>query len=68
MNPSEQEVKRLKTIIIGQSAVGKSTVLLRYVEGEYDPQKSTVGIDYKYKFVTHEGSTFNLELWDTAGQ
>lgn len=61
-------LKNYKTIIIGRSAVGKSTLLLRYVDGEYNPQKPTIGIDYRFKKVSYEGNEFNLELWDSAGQ
>ena len=62
------DVKSFKTIIIGKSAVGKSTLLLRYVDGEYIPQKATVGMDYKFKNVFYEKANFALELWDSAGQ
>jgi len=48
--------------------VGKSTLLIRYVDGEFNPQKPTIGIDYRFKKVTHSDATFNLELWDSAGQ
>lgn len=56
----QQDLKNFKTIIIGRSAVGKSTLLLRYVEGEYSPQKPTIGIDYRFKKVSYQGATFNL--------
>lgn len=46
-------LRNYKTIIIGRSAVGKSTLLLRYVEGEFNPQKPTIGIDYRFKKVCH---------------
>ena len=66
---SEYEANRnFKTIIIGKSGVGKSTLLLRYVEGEFNPQKPTIGIDYRFKKVNYENTSFNLELWDSAGQ
>ncbi|XP_031472918.1 GTP-binding protein ryh1 [Nymphaea colorata] len=65
---SESTLKNFKTIIIGRTSVGKSTLLLRYVDGDYNPQRPTVGVDYRFKKVVHEGSEFNLELWDSAGQ
>lgn len=68
MADEESTIKNFKTIIIGRSAVGKSTLLLRYVEGEFNPQKPTIGIDYRFKKVSYEGQAFNLELWDSAGQ
>lgn len=61
-------LRNYKTIIIGKSGVGKSTLLLRYVDGEYNPQSPTIGIDYRFKKVQHNDTTFNLELWDSAGQ
>ena len=64
----DSTLKNYKTIIIGRSAVGKSTLLLRYVDGEFNPQKPTIGIDYRFKKVTHNDANFNLELWDSAGQ
>ena len=44
---------KFKTIIIGNPGVGKSTLLLRYVDKQYNPQKMTIGIDYKYKNVSY---------------
>ena len=38
------------------------------MEGEFNPQKPTIGIDYRFKKVNYEGQAFNLELWDSAGQ
>jgi GTPase SAR1 family protein len=49
----QQDLKNFKTIIIGRSAVGKSTLLLRYVDGEFNPQKPTIGIDYRFKKVSY---------------
>ena len=68
MAEEENTIKNFKTIIIGRSSVGKSTLLLRYVQGEFNPQKPTIGIDYRFKKVTYEGQSFNLQLWDSAGQ
>ena len=65
---SQSSLKNYKTIIIGRTSVGKSTLLLRYVEGEFNPQKPTIGIDYRFKKVTYDSTDFNLELWDSAGQ
>jgi len=54
MNDFEDSgLKNYKTIIVGRSAVGKSTLLLKYVEGEFNPQKPTIGIDYRFKKVVY---------------
>ena len=47
----ESGLKNYKIIIVGRAAVGKSTLLLKYVEGEFNPQKPTIGIDYRFKKV-----------------
>jgi len=66
----DQEVlTTLKVLMIGESNVGKSSILLRFTEDEfYDNMQSTVGMDYKTKHLTIDGSTVKLAIWDTAGQ
>ena len=61
-------VKSFKIILVGSSAVGKSTLLVRYIDDTFNPQKPTVGLDYRSKKITLNGETFNMELWDSAGQ
>nr|XP_033327442.1 ras-related protein Rab-18-B-like [Megalopta genalis]XP_033327443.1 ras-related protein Rab-18-B-like [Megalopta genalis]XP_033327444.1 ras-related protein Rab-18-B-like [Megalopta genalis]XP_033327445.1 ras-related protein Rab-18-B-like [Megalopta genalis] len=67
---SEQEVLTvLKLLIIGESNVGKSSIILRFTEGEFhENMQSTVGMDYKTKQMTVDGNTVKLAIWDTAGQ
>ncbi|XP_076300316.1 ras-related protein Rab-18-B [Lasioglossum baleicum] len=67
---SEQDVLTvLKLLIIGESNVGKSSIILRFTEGEfYENMQSTVGMDYKTKQITVDGNTVKLAIWDTAGQ
>ncbi|XP_076653102.1 ras-related protein Rab-18-B isoform X2 [Halictus rubicundus] len=67
---TEQDVLTvLKLLIIGESNVGKSSIILRFTEGEfYDNMQSTVGMDYKTKQITIDGNTVKLAIWDTAGQ
>lgn len=59
----------LKTILLGSSGVGKSSLLKRIVSNEFDPITSTtVGCDYNSKHTVCEGKKINVILWDTAGQ
>jgi hypothetical protein len=45
-----------KVVIIGDSAAGKSSILYRFVDNKFDPTfMSTIGIDYKFKYVGEEG-------------
>lgn len=59
----------LKLLMIGESNVGKSSILLRFTEDEFhENMQSTVGMDYRTKQVTIDGNTVKLAIWDTAGQ
>ena len=59
----------MKVIIIGDSGVGKSNVLLRYSEGKFvENYMMTIGINYVYKVISTEGAKIKLQIWDTAGQ
>lgn len=58
-----------KIILIGDSGVGKSSLLLRYVYNEIeDKHYATVGIDLQTKTIVINDEKFKLQLWDTAGQ
>jgi len=59
----------MKIVILGEGRVGKTSILLRYVRGEYnDKQASTLQASYLDKRVVAEGVTTSLSIWDTAGQ
>lgn len=59
----------LKVLIIGESNVGKSSLLLRFIDDEFDPEQSlTIGVDFKTKIVNIDDNYVKLALWDTAGQ
>ena len=58
-----------KVVIVGDSGVGKSCLLVRYTDQVYRNQVSTVGVDFKTRDVTvGQGTRVRLQLWDTAGQ
>lgn len=67
---SEQNVLTvLKLLVLGESNVGKSSIILRFTGNEFrDDMIVTVGLDYKTKQITVDGNTVNLAIWDTAGQ
>lgn len=59
----------LKLLLIGDSGVGKSSLLLRFTEDKYDAQiLSTIGVDFRVRFLTVDGVRLKLAIWDTAGQ
>lgn len=58
-----------KLLIIGNSSVGKTSVLFRYADEQFTSQfVSTVGIDFKVKTIVKNGTRIKLQIWDTAGQ
>ena len=60
---------QMKFILIGDSSVGKTSIVTRYSDGTFnDSFISTVGIDFKVKMIEINGVTIKLQIWDTAGQ
>ncbi|XP_076018475.1 ras-related protein Rab-18-B [Genypterus blacodes] len=65
----EDVLTTLKLLIIGESGVGKSSLLLRFTEDTFDPeQTATIGVDFKVKTIAIDGNKAKLAIWDTAGQ
>jgi small GTP-binding protein len=60
----------LKVIVIGDTQVGKTQMMLRFVDGVFsDTALTTVGVDFKCKVIELQGNEkFKLQIWDTAGQ
>ncbi|GAB0094976.1 ras-related protein Rab-18 [Sergentomyia squamirostris] len=58
-----------KILIIGESGVGKSSLMLRFVEDNFDADQTiTIGVDFKTKIINIDGVSVKLAIWDTAGQ
>ena len=58
-----------KILILGESKVGKSSLLLRFTDDHFmETIGPTLGIDYKIKKIYARSYEVNLQLWDTAGQ
>uniref|UniRef100_A0A8C1W9U6 small monomeric GTPase n=2 Tax=Cyprinus carpio TaxID=7962 RepID=A0A8C1W9U6_CYPCA len=59
----------LKILIIGESGVGKSSLLLRFTDDTFNPElAATIGVDFKVKTIAIDGNRAKLAIWDTAGQ
>jgi small GTP-binding protein len=59
----------LRIILIGDSTVGKTQILLRSTEGTFsDEAISTIGVDFKSKILQIGEKRWTMQLWDSAGQ
>jgi small GTP-binding protein len=58
-----------KLLIIGESGVGKTCLLLRFTDDSFTANHlTTIGIDFKIKIINLEEKQIKLQIWDTAGQ
>ena len=59
----------MKIVLIGDSAVGKTNILLRYTKDDFHSHtKPTIGTDFASKVINLNGLTVKVQFWDTAGQ
>mmetsp|Transcript_46065 Transcript_46065/g.100051 ORF Transcript_46065/g.100051 Transcript_46065/m.100051 type:complete len:203 (-) Transcript_46065:77-685(-) len=60
----------VKVLLIGDSGVGKSSLLLKFAEDRFvqDAMMQTIGIDFRVKMLQRSGQRVKLQIWDTAGQ
>ena len=69
MSDEEKYNYLLKYIIIGDSVVGKSNLLLQYTFGEFiEEYKNTIGVEFGAKNVDIDNKSYRIQIWDTAGQ
>ena len=58
-----------KIVLIGDSSVGKTNILSKYLSNEFDPDsKATVGVEFGTKNFKIENNIVKVQIWDTAGQ
>ena len=59
---------RVKMLIIGESYVGKSSLLRQYVDEEFSQNhQATIGVEYKQKTLKTDSGQVRVQIWDTAG-
>lgn len=67
--PQQGKVCQFKLVLLGESAVGKSSLVLRFVKGQFHEfQESTIGAAFLTQTVCLDDTTVKFEIWDTAGQ
>merc|ERR1712054_307927 len=66
---AQSKVFQFKLVLLGDSAVGKSSLVLRFVRGQFfEYQESTIGAAFLTQNVSLNDYTVKFEIWDTAGQ
>ena len=61
--------RKIKTCFVGDSTVGKTTLIMRVVEGCFKENiTATIGLDYKHQTRKVASRDVDVELWDTSGQ
>ena len=59
----------LKYVIVGDTSVGKSNLLLRYTHGQFrEEYQLTIGVEFGSSNITIDKNVFRIQIWDTAGQ
>ena len=66
---NNQNIPQIKLILLGDSGVGKSSIIKRYMEDSFEDNiTSTLGSSFLEKTVNVKGKKVKIEVWDTAGQ
>jgi len=67
--PAQGKICQFKLVLLGEAAVGKSSLVLRFVKGQFhEYQESTIGAAFLTQTVHLDDTTVKFEIWDTAGQ
>lgn len=69
MNAGDTHDYLFKVLLVGDSGVGKSCLLMRFTSDRFDDvTTSTIGVDFRVKFMQLGDKQIKLTIWDTAGQ
>lgn len=71
MAPTSTQPINVKLLLIGNSSVGKSSLLLRFSDEQWLPEdesSATIGVDFRVHKMDIKGKKVKLSIWDTAGQ
>lgn len=54
-----------KILLVGDSGVGKSSILLRFTDDVFEPMQPTIGVDFKVKAMRVDNRRVKMTIWDT---
>ena len=58
-----------KIVIVGDSGVGKTNLITRYLKNDFKPEtKATIGVEFSDKKYIYKNKNIKIQIWDTAGQ
>ena len=61
--------EKIKVMLIGDSSVGKTSLLKKYTKNEFSHSYiTTIGIDFQIKYLNISNKKIKLQIWDTAGE
>jgi Ras-related protein Rab-22 len=65
----EGKPREVKVVLLGDTGVGKSSLVLRFVTNNFKPySESTIGASFMSKMIMVQGKPIKFQIWDTAGQ
>ena len=66
---NNNEMKSYKVLLLGNSCVGKTCILLRFSEDSYtDNYEVTIGLNYRIKTINIDNNPIKMQIWDTSGE
>lgn len=69
MPETQARTRIIKIVVLGDSGVGKTSLIRQYVTGNFSAAyKTTIGVDVSEKNTEIDGQPVSLQIWDTAGQ
>jgi small GTP-binding protein len=69
MADEEEYEMMAKVILIGDSSVGKTNIMSKYLKNQFNENsKATVGVEFGSKLFKLNGHNIKAQIWDTAGQ
>ena len=69
MNSEQEPQIVLKLLLLGDSSVGKTSILVKYINNKFEENSiSTLGVDYMDKIINYKKFKIKLQIWDTSGE
>ena len=68
MTDSDENLPNFKVVFVGDSFVGKTSIIIRFCKNQFHNESTTVGTNYLSKVIDTPNGKAKLNIWDTAGQ